>query len=137
MTETQARSSQQSSNSKRRILIVDDEPSIVNLLAETLRQEGYACSGCQSGKEAMRLMNTEQFDVILSDVHMPGMSGLECVKELRETGLQPPMKVMMVTTEADNSYICQALDYGADEFLMKPFTPESLREKLAMIGLAA
>jgi two-component system chemotaxis response regulator CheY len=47
------------------------------------------------------------------------------------------MKVMMVTTEADNSYICQALEYGADEFLMKPFTPEGLREKLAMIGLAA
>jgi len=44
---------------------------------------------------------------------------------------------MMLTTEPDNSYICQALDYGADEFLMKPFTPESLREKLAMIGLAA
>jgi two-component system chemotaxis response regulator CheY len=47
------------------------------------------------------------------------------------------MKVMMVTTEADNSFICRALEYGADEFLMKPFTPESLREKLMMLGLAA
>jgi len=73
---------------------------------------------------------------MLLDVNMPGMSGLECVKTVRESGLQPAMKVMMVTTEADHSYIRQALDYGADEFLMKPFTPESLREKLAMIGLA-
>jgi len=68
---------------------------------------------------------------------MPRMSGLECVKQLREQQLQVPMKVMMVTTEADNSYICQALDFGADEFLMKPFTPECLREKLMMLGMAA
>lgn len=47
------------------------------------------------------------------------------------------MKVMMVTTEADSAFICRALEYGADEFLMKPFTPESLREKLAIMGLAA
>jgi two-component system chemotaxis response regulator CheY len=44
---------------------------------------------------------------------------------------------MMVTTEADNSFICEALENGADEFLMKPFTPESLREKLMMLGMAA
>jgi two-component system chemotaxis response regulator CheY len=74
---------------------------------------------------------------MLIDVNMPQMNGLECVKALREAGLHPPMKVMMVTTEADNSFICRALEYGADEFLMKPFTPESLSEKLAMLGLAA
>ena len=65
MTETRARSTQPSSDSKRRILIVDDEPSIVRMLAEMLQQDGYICSGCQSGKEAMHLINTQQFDVIL------------------------------------------------------------------------
>ena len=59
------------------------------------------------------------------------------LKTLREAGLHPPMKVMMVTTEADNSYIRQALDNGADEFLMKPFTPESLREKMLLLGVIA
>jgi two-component system chemotaxis response regulator CheY len=74
---------------------------------------------------------------MLLDVNMPRMNGLECVRTLRDAGLHPPMKVMMVTTEADNSFITRALEYGADEFLMKPFTPESLREKLVMLGLAA
>ena len=64
---------------------------------------------------------------MLLDVHMPEMGGLECVKALRNTDLRSPMKVIMVTSEADNTLICRALDNGADEFLMKPFTLESLR----------
>ena len=64
------------------------------------------------GHEALRMLRgASAFDFMLLDVNMPGMSGLECVKELREACLQPAMKVMMVTTEADNSYIRQALDY--------------------------
>jgi two-component system chemotaxis response regulator CheY len=73
---------------------------------------------------------------MLCDVNMPGMDGLECVHELRSEGLQPAMKVMMVTTEADHSFIHRAFDYGADEFLMKPFGPQSLREKLVLLGFA-
>ena len=74
---------------------------------------------------------------MLLDVNMPVMNGLECVKALREAKLSPEMKVMMVTTEADHSFIVTALDNGADEFLMKPFTPESLREKMLLLGVIA
>jgi two-component system, chemotaxis family, chemotaxis protein CheY len=121
-----------------RALIVDDSRFIRQYLRQLLESMGMSCEEAINGLEALEMLRGAlSFDFMLLDVNMPGMSGLECVKELREAGLQPPMKVMMVTTEADNSYICQALEYGADEFLMKPFTPESLREKLAMIGLAA
>ena len=121
-----------------RALIVDDSRFIRQYLRQLLESMGLSCEEAVDGQAALQMLRgASLFDFMLLDVNMPGMSGLECVKELRVTGLQPPMKVMMVTTEADNSYICQALDYGADEFLMKPFTPESLREKLAMIGLAA
>jgi two-component system chemotaxis response regulator CheY len=121
-----------------RALIVDDSRFIRQYLRQLLEGMGLSCEEAVDGPTALRMLRgTSLFDFMLLDVNMPGMSGLECVKELRAAGLQPLMKVMMVTTEADNSYICQALDYGADEFLMKPFTPESLREKLAMIGLAA
>jgi two-component system chemotaxis response regulator CheY len=107
-------------------------------MRQLLEGMGMSCEEASDGVEALKALNNAlQFDFMLLDVNMPGMSGLECVKQVREQGLQPPMKVMMVTTEADNSYICQALDYGADEFLMKPFTPECLREKLMMMGLAA
>jgi two-component system chemotaxis response regulator CheY len=119
-------------------LIVDDSRFIRQYLRQLLEGMGLSCEEAINGVEALQMLRgTSLFDFMLLDVNMPKMSGLECVKALREAGLQPPMKVMMVTTEADNSYICQALEYGADEFLMKPFTPESLREKLAMIGLAA
>jgi len=74
---------------------------------------------------------------MLCDVNMPVMGGLECVRILREAGLHPEMRVMMVTTEADDSFINKALEHGADEFLMKPFTPQCLREKLLILGLAA
>jgi len=121
-----------------RALIVDDSRFVRGFLRGLLEGMGLSCEEAVDGDQALEMLRgASLFDFMLLDVNMPKMSGLECVKQLREAGLQPPMKVMMVTTEADNSYICQALDYGADEFLMKPFTPESLREKLAMIGLAA
>ena len=120
-----------------RALIVDDSRFIRQYMRQLLEGMGLSCEQAVDGDEALeKLRGALTFDFMLLDVNMPGMSGLECVKTVRESGLQPAMKVMMVTTEADHSYIRQALDYGADEFLMKPFTPESLREKLAMIGLA-
>ena len=121
-----------------RALIVDDSRFIRQYLRQLLEGMGLSCEQAVDGDEALeKLRGALPFDFMLLDVNMPGMSGLECVKKVRESGLQPAMKVMMVTTEADHSYIRQALDYGADEFLMKPFTPESLSEKLAMLGLAA
>jgi len=119
-------------------LIVDDSRFIRQYLRQLLEGMSITCEEASDGAEALTVLRTAmQFDFMLLDVNMPGMSGLECVKQLREQKLQPPMKVMMVTTEADNSYICQALDYGADEFLMKPFTPECLHEKMVMLGIAA
>jgi two-component system chemotaxis response regulator CheY len=121
-----------------RALIVDDSRFIRQHLRQLLERGGTVCEEATNGREALQVLRiSAAFDFMLVDVNMPQMNGLECVKALREAGLHPPMKVMMVTTEADNSFICRALDYGADEFLMKPFTPESLREKLMMLGLAA
>jgi two-component system chemotaxis response regulator CheY len=121
-----------------RVLIVDDSRFIRQHLRQLLQGMGMSCQEAEDGREAIDLLRTAAgFDFMLVDVNMPVMNGLECVKQLREAGLHPRMKVMMVTTEADNSFIYQALECGADEFLMKPFTPESLREKLMMLGLAA
>jgi two-component system chemotaxis response regulator CheY len=121
-----------------RALIVDDSRFIRQYMRQLLERMDMSCEEAVDGREALdALVSGAAFDFMLLDVNMPGMSGLECVKELREAGLQAPMKVMMVTTEADNSFITRALEYGADEFLMKPFTPQSLREKLTMLGLAA
>jgi two-component system chemotaxis response regulator CheY len=121
-----------------RALIVDDSSFIREYLRHLLNRMGVACEEAADGGAALKVLSAQQeFDLMLLDVNMPVMSGLECVKALRQARLQPAMKVMMVTTEADNSFISKALDNGADEFLMKPFTPESLREKMMLLGLAA
>jgi two-component system chemotaxis response regulator CheY len=82
-----------------------------------------------------QLRQRPSFDLALVDWNMPVMSGLEMLQQLRAEGYGG-MKVMMVTTEAENAYILRALDAGADEYLMKPFDDEALTEKLAMLGLA-
>jgi len=124
MTGTQSRSTQQSSNSKRRILIVDDEPGIVKLLAEILRPEGYSCFGCQSGQEALHMMINQEFDVVLCDVHMPGMSGLELLRLVREK--HPRMASVMITGEGDVRVGVQAMKGGADDYLLKPLCLEAV-----------
>jgi two-component system chemotaxis response regulator CheY len=121
-----------------RALIVDDSSFIREYLRHLLDRMGIVCEEAVDGSEALTVLAAAQaFDLMLLDVNMPVMNGLECVKALREARLGPQMKVMMVTTEADNTFISAALDNGADEFLMKPFTPESLREKMLLLGFEA
>jgi two-component system chemotaxis response regulator CheY len=121
-----------------RALIVDDSSFIREYLRYLLSQMDVVCEEAVDGSDALTVLAVEgTFDLMLLDVNMPVMNGLECVKALREARLGPAMKVMMVTTEADHSFIATALDNGADEFLMKPFTPESLREKMLLLGVLA
>lgn len=120
-----------------RALIVDDSSFIRDYLQQLLRRMGVICEEAVDGNHALEILAAQAFDLMLLDVNMPVMNGLECVKAVRKAHLGPEMKVMMVTTEADNSFISAALENGADEFLMKPFTAESLREKMALLGFAA
>ena len=118
-----------------RALIVDDSKFLREYMRQHLQRLGVECAEAENGSEALDVLRAVAgFDVMFVDVNMPVMGGLECVRLLRLQGLAAQMKVMMVTTEADNSFIVQALEYGADEFLMKPFTPQSLREKLLLLG---
>ncbi len=121
-----------------RALIVDDSSFIREYLRHLLHGMGIVCEEAVDGSNALDvLLGKPSFDLMLLDVNMPVMNGLQCVKALREAHLNPEMKVMMVTTEADHTSIAAALHNGADEFLMKPFTRESLREKMVLLGFAA
>lgn len=119
-------------------LIVDDSSFTRKYLREQLVRLGVTCVEAQDGREGLEVLRGEaHFDLTLSDVNMPRMDGLTFVKCLREEGLGPEMKVMMITTETDDDFISRALTYGADEFLMKPFTLQSLKEKLLLMGFAS
>jgi len=120
-----------------RVLIVDDSKFLREFLRQRMQRMGVWCEEAQNGAEALTaLASGEVFDLMLLDANMPVMSGLECIKRRQESKLSLLTKVMMITTEAEHSFMQQALEYGADEFLMKPFTTEGLREKMAMLGFA-
>ena len=117
-----------------RALIVDDSRFVRALLRNLLEEKGAECAEAADGQAGLdRLHGAESFDLALIDWNMPVMGGLEMVQKLRAEGFNA-MKVMMVTTEAENDFILRALDAGADEYLMKPFDDEAFTEKLAMLG---
>jgi two-component system chemotaxis response regulator CheY len=118
-----------------RALIVDDSRFVRGFLRGLLEERGIECEEAGDGQAGMDRMNAGlSFDLALLDWNMPVMDGLEMLKQLRAAGYDE-VKVMMVTTEAENDFILRALDAGADEYLMKPFDDEALSEKLAMLGL--
>jgi two-component system, chemotaxis family, chemotaxis protein CheY len=119
-------------------LIVDDSRFVRGFLRGMLEQRGIECAEAGDGQAGLDQIHTkvlegEEFDLALVDWNMPVMDGLEMLQKLRAEGFSD-MKVMMVTTEAENDFIMRALDAGADEYLMKPFDEEGLNEKLAMLG---
>jgi two-component system, chemotaxis family, chemotaxis protein CheY len=118
-----------------RALIVDDSRFVRGFLRGMLEERGIECVEAGDGEAGLVQLRTGiPFDLALVDWNMPVMDGLEMLKQLRAEGYAA-MKVMMVTTEAENDFIIRALDAGADEYLMKPFDDEALCEKLAMLGL--
>lgn len=118
-----------------RALIVDDSRFVRSFLHGMLNAMGIESEEAADGQAGIdRLEAGPPFDLALVDWNMPVMNGLEMLKQLRARGFVD-MKVMMVTTEAENEFILCALEAGADEYLMKPFDEEALSEKLAMLGL--
>jgi two-component system, chemotaxis family, chemotaxis protein CheY len=118
-----------------RALIVDDSRFVRDLLRGLLEEHGIECEEAPDGRAGLdQLHNCGEFDLALLDWNMPNMTGLEMLRQMRAQGYTE-VKVMMVTTEAENEFIMRALDAGADEYLMKPFDGEALSEKLAMLGL--
>jgi DNA-binding response OmpR family regulator len=106
-------------------LIVDDEPRIVKLLTAILRHAGYRCLGCESAAEALAVMNTQAFDAVLCDLHMPGISGLEFLHIVREKDRR--VGFMMITGEGDIEVGIRAMKEGADDYLLKPLAPEDVQ----------
>lgn len=119
-----------------RALIVDDSRFVRDYLRGLLEIKGIECEEAADGNAGLaRLHERGPFDLALLDWNMPGMDGLAMLKNMRAEGYSN-IKVMMVTTEAEDDFITRSLDAGADEYLMKPFDNEALSEKLVMLGLA-
>ena len=118
-------------------LIIDDSRAIRSILGSTIKSLGFeiaeAENGCKAVEELDRL--GPPIRLMLVDWNMPVMNGLEFVKELRGRAEFNDSKVMMVTTETAIDQMVLALEAGADEYIMKPFTDEAIIDKLRLLGI--
>ncbi len=112
-----------------KILVVDDEPAITVALAKKLRREGYDCLTASSGEEALRRLATDEFDLVVTDVRMPGMSGIELLQEIKRRDAE--IQVIMMTAYTDIGFAVEALRHKADDYLLKPFNLAELSHSVA------
>ncbi len=119
-----------------KVLIVDDEKDVQVLFEQRFRKEiksgEMELAFAFSGEEALLFMNDHEHEavLILSDINMPGMSGLELLRHIKEKYEKPPPVVMMITAYGDDENYNHAMKLGADDFLTKPVDFTSLKEKL-------
>jgi len=111
-----------------RILLVEDERKVASFIARALRENTYAVDVAESGERALELGVDVPYDAILLDVRLPGMSGIEVCRELRQRGIEAP--VLMLTARGLVEQKVEGLDAGADDYLTKPFV---LTELLARV----
>ena len=116
-------------------LVIDDSKSIRTILARILLGVGFTVEEAATGLEAMDLMKKEKVDLALVDWNMPDMDGCQFIREVRKNNAYKDIRMMMVTTETAISKVAEALDAGADEYIMKPFTKEMILEKLVLMGM--
>ncbi|MCI0596507.1 MAG: response regulator [candidate division Zixibacteria bacterium] len=111
-----------------KILVVDDEEMLRNLLARILEREGYAVSTASGGKQALAFLEKSNFQIMISDVKMPEMTGFELLKEVK--GKYPRLAVVMMTAFGDENTVEQALGLGADGYVAKPFKSHNLTSEV-------
>lgn len=102
-----------------KILVVDDEVMMRNLILKILESEGYQITMTSSGDEALAMLKENNYDLLLTDVKMPGMSGFELLKQVKKSW--PDMVVIVMTGYGDAYTVKEALLLGADEYVSKPF----------------
>jgi len=113
-----------------KILVVDDEPNIVNTVRAYLEQEGYTVDTAMDGPQALKAARAFRPDLIVLDIMLPGIDGIEVLRRLRQ---QSEVYVLMLTAKADETDKIVGLTMGADDYLTKPFSPRELVARVKAI----
>ncbi len=119
-----------------RALVIDDSRAMRAIIGKILKELGFEVTEAGHGREGLEwLRQGGNPDIALVDWNMPEMNGLEFVQAVRADHAYDEMRLMMVTTESEVSAMMSALEAGANEYVMKPFTKDVILEKLAMLGI--
>ncbi len=115
---------------KERILVVDDEEDIQELVRYNLTREGYRVAGALTGEEALKKARSEAFDLIVLDLMLPGIDGLEVTRRLKSDRRTAHIPIMMLTAKGEEADIVSGLELGADDYITKPFSPRVLTARV-------
>jgi two-component system, chemotaxis family, chemotaxis protein CheY len=119
-----------------RVLVIDDSRTVRIILRQALSESGLDVVEAANGREGLEQLHAhEDVELVLVDWNMPEMDGLEFVRAVRSQRAYDPVRIMMVTTETEQEQVVRALEAGANEYLMKPFTKEVLVAKLSLLDM--
>jgi len=118
---------------KETILIVDDEADIIELIKYNLKNEGYSILEAQTGELAIKIVNRSQPDLIVLDLMLPGIDGLEVTKYLKRNKATHHIPIVMLTAKGEESDIVTGLELGANDYISKPFSPKILVARIQAI----
>lgn len=118
-------------------LVADDSRAVRMILSRTLRELGYEVCEAENGRDALEIIEgaNASIQLVLADWNMPELNGLDMLKQLRRNPALSSLVVVMVTTETELEQMAAALEAGANEYVMKPFTRDILVEKLQLVGV--
>ncbi|MBG9587464.1 response regulator transcription factor [Cytobacillus firmus] len=118
----------------KKILIAEDEEILRMLIADTLEDGDFEVDEAEDGEEALKLLEKKQFDLVILDYMMPGLTGLDVIRKIRgEQALNKEVKILMLSAKSQQNEQEEVLNAGADYFMVKPFSPLQLFEKVGKI----
>lgn len=120
-----------------RAMVIDDSRAMRMILSRALAASGFSVVQAPDGRQGLDALHRERdrIELVLVDWNMPEMNGLEFIQKVRAQPDLSGVKLMMVTTETEIEQMARALEAGADEYIMKPFTTEAIQEKLRLMGV--
>jgi two-component system alkaline phosphatase synthesis response regulator PhoP len=118
---------------KEHIMAVEDEEDILELLTYNLAREGYRVSALTSGEECVQLARSSVPDLILLDLMLPGMDGLEVCRQLKQSAMTRQVPIIMLTAKGEEADVVTGLELGADDYIIKPFSPRVLLARLRAV----
>ncbi len=122
-------------NFKIKVLVVDDFSTMRRIVKNLLKQMGYEdITEAEDGEQAFNKLKSGNFELVVSDWNMPNMSGIEFLQKVRQDAALKDMPFLMVTAEAEKEKVIEAIKAGVDNYVVKPFTAEILKEKLEKIA---
>ena len=121
---------QKPSHAKYKILIVDDDPHMLNVLHEMLKHKDYQTSTALNGEAALEVLETDDFDLVITDLNMGQVNGISVLKKAKE--LNPGTRVFITTANFDITYAIEALRLKADDYMLKPFNMSELLERVSL-----